>query len=797
MRLEELVTTMARQAGLEADFDAAVLKALGLSLEERRNFKATALPLEGALQRIFDGKKIGWRVEDRKLLIGLEPKQPPRDAAAPLNSAGVQGLPGKTVEGRLIWKGGPAPGVTVQVFQSGRKLPETLVTDMDGRFRVPAAWWEADQHHFLVAANDDRVGWFDFERHRGTPAGGQRSADGSITITLLPRTHKVRGRVVDEEGKPLKDARMAVLSMFHPENLSTPPLLHRVGNEKAIAPEAITDDAGRFELALPEGATAALSLRHPGRVNVRIWVSRNATDLKDAVAPRGGRIAGRVVDGRTGGPLAGISIRAEAQDLVSIKTGDSSGHLGYDLTDADGRYAIDGLVVGEFNVLFGASPIQKSDGEGLIAPAKEGAQVEAGKTLALDFSAIPGRRLTGRVLEKGTNRPLPNIGVGYNGPARPKSGAAFLYTKSDGEGRFELRVPPGPSRVYVAGNSEKVSRCSAELTVPSDHDPDPIELKVDLLAGPPPTPKNTADGRRERVDGREANQPPPRDATELLKRWRERDRLLDGRPIVVDQSWSESISPRSRLESERHNARRFGFKVPDLPPDIPADYVQARRVRHTVVLRGDEAIMVNEGEQEPILHPPYVDSQAGRRNSSFGGEQRSLNVALSDMYLGAAPQRGDFFHLELWRLLWPCGVGFAKYVESIDDTVARGDLLEVSGTMGLRGSYAPDDPAKGKDRFVILLDGDLVARKAVIHFGRNKRFEIDVRRTTEFAGDPPIGSESSFHEIDVAAGRPETTLRRFTARTLTVHPPLPAETWRKYALLDPPAGTNVRDFRPR
>src|SRR4051812_44063381 len=65
----------------------------------------------------------------------------------------------------------------------------------------------------------------------------------------------------------------------------------------------------------------------------------------------------------------------------------------------------------------------------------------------------------------------------------------------------------------------------------------------------------------------------PSDPAILLKRLRARDGELDNRSVETEQRWVERVSPRSRLASERFNARRFGQPDPGSPPEdrIPAD----------------------------------------------------------------------------------------------------------------------------------------------------------------------------------------------------------------------------------
>ena len=88
-----------------------------------------------------------------------------------------------------------------------------------------------------------------------------------------------------------------------------------------------------------------------------------------------------------------------------------------------------------------------------------------------DFLASTGRRLSGKVLDSESGKPLAKISVGYYGPARPNSGAACMMVRTKADGTFEFRVPPGVSRIYVAeGDRRQHTESSRTLEVPADRD---------------------------------------------------------------------------------------------------------------------------------------------------------------------------------------------------------------------------------------------------------------------------------------------------------------------------------------
>ena len=145
--------------------------------------------------------------------------------------------------------------------------------------------------------------------------------------------------------------------------------------------------------------------------------------------------------------------------------------FGWAVTDREGQYAIGGLSPGKFNVLFGGNVPRGSDQPSLTAAAVEGVEVSVERPAQADFLASTGRRLSGKVLDSNSGKPLAKISVGYYGPARPNSGAACMMVRTKADGTFEFRVPPGVSRIYVAeGDRWPHSESSRTLEVPADRD---------------------------------------------------------------------------------------------------------------------------------------------------------------------------------------------------------------------------------------------------------------------------------------------------------------------------------------
>jgi len=189
-------------------------------------------------------------------------------------------------------------------------------------------------------------------------------------------------------------------------------------------------------------------------------------------------LAGRVVyeDGR---PAANIRVGAQIQNEAGMKmTYASQGQVmlpsgvtlplptgaarptpdqvrrfswGEAVTGPDGAYRLTGLTEAPYNVAvlpFDLKTIDNADP--FVAAAVEGAPAAEGKTVALrDLVLTPGALVSGRVTDR-AGKPLAGVFVGSYGPARPASSAMIINARTGLDGRYQLRLAPGSSRIYLA-----------------------------------------------------------------------------------------------------------------------------------------------------------------------------------------------------------------------------------------------------------------------------------------------------------------------------------------------------------
>ncbi len=349
-------------------------------------------------------------------------------AAEPVTVTGQvldpEGQPVPNAELRLMYRSGPPKGWEAL---TGR-------ADEHGRFTLKYEPGEQYQGKmFQVGALAEGYGL-------GIASGLPGGPDVAVHLT---EAASVSGVVIDAEGEPVPAARVSVLSLRYARRGQRVvsvfwPVECRLQSE--------TDARGRFRIDhFPSGATGALIIHAEGYAEARTQATAPQSDAR-VILVRGGIVTGRVL--RNGEPVAGLRVSAQA----------AGSHPGWGVTTSgeDGKYELRDLAPGPYNVMLDPP-------EGLTAAAHEKVDVKSGETLQeLNFQPIEGGLVTGSVRDADTGEPVAALSIGAYGPARPRSSAYVQQAKTDEEGRYELRLPPGENMLYVMGAVEGYSGDGAQ-----------------------------------------------------------------------------------------------------------------------------------------------------------------------------------------------------------------------------------------------------------------------------------------------------------------------------------------------
>jgi RNA polymerase sigma factor (sigma-70 family) len=322
---------------------------------------------------------------------------PPKDGRDDLAGRVVDGA-GTAVAGAQVWAIGSRTGEPVMVA--------TATTDRTGRFVLPGAWAHkaakesgTDRLGLFARARDGRVGWL-------TNYAPDELAEQGGEIELQP-VGEVRGRVSDQDGRPIGGAAVAVAEFRKPDGFGfSQPMA--VVSETAEPYRTVTAADGSFALAgIPLGSSLEAEVMAHGFGATRIsWNTTQPGTV--SLDRRRGRINGRLrpTDGRGFAGSMRVFVRYDGPLRVA-KPGPVrlEYHDGVEV-DKDGSFRFDGLPPGRYEVGSWAQDKALFVAKGVLA-----VEVSPNGTATAEVPVERLIALTGRVVDAETGKGIPDIPV--------------------------------------------------------------------------------------------------------------------------------------------------------------------------------------------------------------------------------------------------------------------------------------------------------------------------------------------------------------------------------------------------
>jgi RNA polymerase sigma factor (sigma-70 family) len=383
--------------------------------------------------------------------------------------------PQAQLSGRVLLPDGrPALGAVIKLYYlHDPLLPPTLPVLSEAKaddegvfhianpdFRPPEAfrleWSQAGR--YLIAAHPDHAIGF-------VPALPDQ-AEG-YTIWLADGTN-VACRVVDAEGTPVANARVTVRApnkaMAQPATFMAWMFPRDIITQAEYA--VTTDDDGRAAIAQAP-SPGLMAVKHGigyGEASLPAGAQEVTIQLKPGVILRG-----QVTAADTNAPLARILVTAQNNWMAAVA---------YTRTDPNGRYEF-WVPMKDRDLTLGTHDV---NADPVYADAMTRIVLNGEQERTVDFAMERGRKLSGRLLDEKSGKPL--AGVTVNVVHHRPGQAQVLRRVSDEQGRWSFCLTPARTQLSVQrahGGGEYATEYIDEFPLDKDQE---IEHRTSILPVP-------------------------------------------------------------------------------------------------------------------------------------------------------------------------------------------------------------------------------------------------------------------------------------------------------------------------
>ncbi len=345
-----------------------------------------------------------------------EDKKPVAAARVASQSAGREGGP-------MMFIGRPQFGRTAASGPDGRYVLRVAELDADVQISAAKKGYPATKSPIMRLASGERK--------------------GNVTLTI-PRGVAFSGRVIDRNGKPVSGVSVDAAETQGDMGGMVRRMVINAGGPPRGEETVTTASDGTFNIRLKEGKYDVVFKRegYAAKTLRTQTVAQNEKPVEVTLEP-GVEIAGRVVRGGVG--VEGVNVTAL-----------SEGGMAQSTTGPDGSFTLADLTPGQMMINVNKMDAMIQEMRPVTAPARD---------LVIELPA--GGRITGRVVDKATHRPLTSFQAGVS-TSRGGGGMMIMmppmmraFTSDDGTFVLE-NVKPGPTQVmamapgYTTGRAPNV-----------------------------------------------------------------------------------------------------------------------------------------------------------------------------------------------------------------------------------------------------------------------------------------------------------------------------------------------------
>ncbi|MHB0998824.1 MAG: carboxypeptidase regulatory-like domain-containing protein [Armatimonadota bacterium] len=364
-----------------------------------------------------------------------------------------------------------------------RSIKYKIQADKNGRFNMPG---KTDNIYIVVVADGYAYN-----------IGNNVNSKGELKITLWP-DHKVKGRIVDTDGKPMSGVKVAIknFNAFTHGSNSFESINYYTDDTPDIGTIVTTGKDGVFELShIPDGDDmeymhVTISASKPGYALVNpSFDNKELSSGLQITVPKECIIEGTLYQPDKSAPaLEGsrLTIQITTQNGRSTESETRDASVG-----KDGKFRFDQLppskaVIGLMPILFPTGKaINYQDIMTLdwVLPAVTGLELKPDAPLNLELVGVRGVNIKGVVVDKATEKPISNAEIMILDPSRNES--LYGYDNTNEKGEFNALVAPGECKIsvyrYKAGDeyvSYHEDYPSTSFTAVAGEDKSDIVVKV-------------------------------------------------------------------------------------------------------------------------------------------------------------------------------------------------------------------------------------------------------------------------------------------------------------------------------